>query len=572
MKHLNDRWNDNHELEALKETLELEKVPEPVDRKLRQLYIELPDSVPERRLGGSAKFLKGLAGTMGGLAAAFLVLIGVSAVNPALAEELPLVGALFRQYNQTKKTAVGTYIDTFGSVSEVNAPAAGTNTEGLTLTVREAYSDGAYIHLSFTMDAPEESLEKYDGLSLKANVTVNGKELEPVWLGLDPAGERFAGTAALRLDPPATDGETLSLAYETADFIGVTDGGSSWENLSGTFSGSLALTADASHNRVVGGSGGSGGIRIEKIETTPSYTKISYEIPFWGVSSYTVDFPQLYTPDGTQIRGTVGESDTPLPESIPNDSETIVSTHFFDGLPAGTEKVILRFMDADAAYSNGESEKPGVLGEVTIELATGKAVPSETYLEAGFAASNYRENFLSLSWRAGFDDISHREGYPRQMDLFDAEDLFQSGIALEGADYAKDGGLTLNFLSTELLQKDLELTLTGEDGKLLAAGSIAKEDCAANRYMLGYSTEEEMLAGLEKQLREEGVTDEQEIEKELSFMQKTEPGKYYCRAELELLPGRSLKVLDTATVTLSDPDTRETLYTRTIRFVRYRNW
>lgn len=591
MKHLeNNARNSVYDMEALKGSLELERVPEAVERRLRQVYAELPDELPRRKTG-PAKLLKGLAATAAGLAAAFVVLLGVSAVNPAFAEELPLVGVLFRQYNQGKKTAVGTYIGTFDGISQINSQADGKNAEGLTLTAKEAYSDGEYIHLSFTMTAPEEYQERYEYLSLKTEVKVNGQALDPYWVSLEPAGDRFEGTLSLRLDIPAKNGETLSLIYETTEFMGIGKDYTTQEALSGAFSGSFSLTADTSHNQVIEGFGGSGDIRIEKVEASPSHTKITYEIPFWGVSTYTMDFPRLYTMDGTPIRGTVGESETVSPSSIPADAETITGTHFFDGLPNGTKQVILRFMEVDTAdgmtfrTANGEERQAGVLGEVTIDLATGEAVPSETYKDAGLSyAADYRENFFELQWHAGFDDIQHREGYPRQMDLFDAEDLFQNGMTLESVGYTKGDSLTLDFLSTELLEKDLKLTVTGEDGKALAAGIIAKNSVTDNQSMLGYSTEEEMLAAQEKYLREEvygGYEEDNEeminkMDEEIAalpeYYLKTEPGKYYFRAVLDLLPGRELKVLDHATVILSDPDTGEKLYERTVRFVRYRYW
>lgn len=274
------------------------------------------------------------------------------------------------------------------------------------------------------------------------------------------------------------------------------------------------------------------------------------------------------------------------------ENDRLVLTLFYlDGLPNGTKQVILRFMEVDTAYgtafraADGEEKQAGVLGEVTIDLATGEAVPSETYKDAGLSyAADYRENFLELEWHAGFDDIQHREGYPQQMDLFDAADLFQNGMALESIGCTKGSGLTLDFLSTEPLEKDLKLTVTGENGKTLAAGTIAKDSVTDNQFMLGYGTEEEMLAAQEKYIREDvygGYEENDEeiremMEDELSSMReyvlKTEPGKYYFREVLGLLPGRELKILDHATVTLTDPDTDETLYERTVRFVRYRYW
>ncbi len=53
-------------------------------------------------------------------------------------------------------------------------------------------------------------------------------------------------------------------------------------------------------------------------------------------------------------------------------------------------------------------------------------------------------------------------------------------------------------------------------------------------------------------------------------VQKTEEGKYYFRVKAKCFPAREVQFLDHVTVTLSDPDTGETLYERRLRFVRKR--
>ncbi len=560
-----------------------------VDEKMKEAYDEIlamPEPAGKPRRG--AAVLKWAGGTLGGLAAAFLVLLGVGAANPALAAELPLIGGLFQKYNPESKVAVGTYVGTYEKVAEINSRAEGENAEGLALTVEEGYSDGEYIHLSFTMDAPKPYLEKYYYLWLPLDITLNEKTWDKqAGLALYSGEDRFEGTLALKLKDPVENGAELSLTYANEEMVGFYNFGGDQEQLPGAFSGSLQLTADTSNNREFEDFGSSGDIKITAVEATPSYTKISYEIPFWGEDhGIPMNFPRLYTENGTPIRGTITDETHVSPEDIPIETESFAASYFFDGLPNGTEKIILRFLDANAdedlqtcvytdeSCTSFETRKAGVLGEVTIDLSTKEAVPSETYLDAGLKyAADYQEDFLLLQWHAGFEDILRREGYPRQMDFFDASDLFQNGIAVEMLNYHKDGTVEFYFLNTSLLTKDLGITLTGEDGKPVAAGTLSKDTATDHMLLRGHDSLEEVMAETEEEIREAyGGLDSEEAKEHLEsmkeYIRRTEPGKFYSYAKLETLPGRSLKLMDHVTVTLTDPDTDEAVYQNTFRLVR----
>ena len=51
-------------------------------------------------------------------------------------------------------------------------------------------------------------------------------------------------------------------------------------------------------------------------------------------------------------------------------------------------------------------------------------------------------------------------------------------------------------------------------------------------------------------------------------MLRTYPGQYSYKVVMAPAPGMEPKLLDHAAVRISDPDTGETLYERTIRFIR----
>lgn len=581
MKAKRNHWENVNDQSGkeIREILCWEPVPPQIHRAIADACADLPErpQKAKRRLNTGWKTALASFALVG---AAFVGLCCTNFVNPAFAESIPLVGEAFRKYNREKKLSVGTYVGTYGNVSAVNSQAAGGEAEGFTLTAQEAYSDGIYVHLSFSMEAQDwEALSKrYAYVSLPLSAQVNGESLETAYLNLNPADGVWEGTLALRLNRQAEDGETLSLMYRAENMIGILSDSWDKEELPAVFSGSLSLTADASHNRVMEHFGGSDEIQIEKVEATPSYTKITYQIPYWGISSYVMDFPRLYLADGTGVRRTASESD--VAAELDREKDTVTSTWHFDGLPNGTEQVILRFLDCDADENGlyawtGTSRKAQVLGEVTIDLTTGKAVPSATYEEDGLSfAGDYRSLYTWLRWHAGFDDVSLREGYPRQMDLFEVSDLFQNGIALENMDYEKGKDFTAHFMCTGPLNKDLRLTLQGEDGQILAVQEVSAESVRDNETLLNYDSREEMLREEERKLREmdlpagEGEDVEERIQAELEAIGKTEPGKYYFKAQGALLPGRELRQMDRVTVTLSDKESGESVYQRQVRLER----
>lgn len=475
-------------------------------------------------------WLHRLAKTAGGVAAALAVitaaLFSINAFFPAFAEELPLIGHLFRMYNREHKVSVGTYVGTYSGVSQIDSEALGTNGE-LLLTAKEAYSDGRYVHLSFTLETPEEYRSAYSWICTEMEVTVNGVSTETNGFALWPAGDRFSGTTAVKLEDSVDNGETLEVKYAIGEITGITGDGIGQEDIPGTFSGNLSVIADTANNRMVSGFTGGGEIWVESVETTPSYTKISCTIPFWGMAGGLTAYPRLFTDDGTPIRRTVTESVLPEESSVDREAETIDATFFFDGLPKGTKTVILRFLEADVDENmvfvcSGEERKAGVLGEVTIDLTSKKVASSSTYQEIGWAfAEEYLDTFDSLEWHLGFDVLGKQE------DPFDLPELFQNGISLESLGYGKEGKFSATFLSTERLEKDLSLTIEDDENRVIATAAVSQD-------------------------------------------QETEEGKYDFRVKADCLPAGKVQFLDHVTIKLSDPDTGETLYERRIRFVRKR--
>ena len=156
---------------------------------------------------------KGVAVSFSTVAAAFVLLCGVNAVNPAFAESLPLVGEAFRLYNGERKLGVGSYVGTYDEIELVNAPAEEENAQGMGLTLNEAYSDGEFIHLSFTMgNVPEQVMDDLYYLYGDVTSQANGQTLADTALVLYPQGEVLSGTVAIPVEGEPADGTVLEVS------------------------------------------------------------------------------------------------------------------------------------------------------------------------------------------------------------------------------------------------------------------------------------------------------------------------------------------------------------------------
>lgn len=541
---------NNRQEETIRAYFAREQVPEQVHQKLTETFRLLEERPVKKR----RPVWKGVAVSFSTVAAAFVLLCGVNAVNPAFAESLPLVGEAFRLYNGERKLGVGSYVGTYDEIELVNAPAEEENAQGMGLTLNEAYSDGEFIHLSFTMgNVPEQVMDDLFCLSGLVTSQANGTDLKEEMLNLYPQGDTLGGTLALALENPPENGTTLELNYQVTDLVRFYAGGGSREELEGSFSGEASVTVDTSHNQRYDAFTSDNVVQINWVESTPSYTRINYTIPYWGTTHYTLlGIPELYLEDGTPLRRSWeegGDSGFGQPDGPAQEAETVTHTAFFDGLPQGTEKVILRFFEEQTDWDPATRTAPevyyvaddtmeitpytvGVLAEVTIDLATGEAVPSETYLEYGVSsvADTYQDSFKSLYWFIHVDDTQAAElGQSDWASLTALPGLFQNGETLHTLEYDKASRELDVIFATDGSQpaSDLTLTVADSQGNPLAVGQLA---AATAEHTSG------------------------------------ETWDYYTwETSLTLEEGKELRMMDDVTVTLTDPNSGEQVYQRQLR-------
>ena len=107
--------------EELRRALDLTQVPDAVNRKLRQVYAELPEEVPHKSRWREP--LLKAAGVFAALAVVCGGLLGLNAANPALAESIPGLGSLFALMNDHTMHPMGSHVGTYeGSVEELDRP------------------------------------------------------------------------------------------------------------------------------------------------------------------------------------------------------------------------------------------------------------------------------------------------------------------------------------------------------------------------------------------------------------------------------------------------------------------
>jgi len=151
--------------------LDLPTVPEAINQRLRQVYAELPEGESLRRRG-LPLWLRSTFVTASSLAAVFLLLFGVNAINPALAESLPLVGGIFQNINGLR--IYGQYssrnfdenqqrisqMAVSAGESQVEIPAGGLFEKPAKASLGEVYYDGSFVFagVELEIDASEDRL------------------------------------------------------------------------------------------------------------------------------------------------------------------------------------------------------------------------------------------------------------------------------------------------------------------------------------------------------------------------------------------------------------------------------
>ena len=399
--------------EELRRALDLTQVPDAVNRKLRQVYAELPEEVPHKSRWREP--LLKAAGVFAALAVVCGGLLGLNAANPALAESIPGLGSLFALMNDHTMHPMGSHVGTYvDHVEELDLTADAPADTDYSLTLDEAFCDGSYVYLTLRVAGPEEA-EQYESLNLMCDgksdfrLLVDGAEAELFTLGeqtLEDGTEAFA--LVHELASPVENGQEVSARLEVGSLYGLypqddsKSGGWQYDTLEVGFTADFTVTADTSQNRSQELSAEDNGVKLYGIKTTPGYLLVDMEIPFWGRTGDPtasgggiLGYAQLFTQDGQELHHNSQLNDYDFENE--SDAESIRGTWAFDGPPEQTDTVILRILDrVPDSYYSGAPEQPVVFAEFAINWKTGEARPSDTYLDEGLSKMDTEE--FQASW------------------------------------------------------------------------------------------------------------------------------------------------------------------------------
>ena len=399
--------------EELRRALDLTQVPDAVNRKLRQVYAELPEEVPHKSRWREP--LLKAAGVFAALAVVCGGLLGLNAANPALAESIPGLGSLFALMNDHTMHPMGSHVGTYvDHVEELDLAADAPADTEYSLTLDEAFCDGSYVYLTLRVAGPEEA-EQYESLNLMCDgksdfrLLADGAEAELFTLGeqtLEDGTEAFA--LVHELASPVENGQEVSARLEVGSLYGLypqddsKSGGWQYDTLEVGFTADFTVTADTSQNRSEELSAEDNGVKLYGIETTPGYLLVDMEIPFWGRTGDPtasgggiLGYAQLFTQDGQELHHNSQLNDYDFENE--SDAESIRGTWAFDGPPEQTDTVILRILDrVPDSYYSGAPEQPVVFAEFAINWKTGEARPSDTYLDEGLSKMDTEE--FQASW------------------------------------------------------------------------------------------------------------------------------------------------------------------------------
>ncbi len=419
------------------------------------------------------------AGTVCG---SFFALVGAFLIfgftNPAMASEIPLLGNLFKNVSQ-KTGSISTNLQGY-NVQAVGKLAA-TDSKDWNLLATEAYSDGNVVQVGLELSAPEETMGRFTYLSVKregreypCDAAINGEKAEIDTVSLfTREGEKLIGAIKLKVPESQRDAETLSVSFTLRELEGELaekgENSGAYEDIPGEFKLEFPVAVDR-ENRVEFTSGAEdNGAKVLAVKSTPAQTVITVEKPYWGdVSPAAEDgslgVPVLSTADGAEIEP--NRTDTAeLGGYDFRSRETQTADLYFDGVPAGTKVVTLKFI----ASRDGRHD---VYAQFTIDLEKQTVTPAGT---PATEVVTYERNSI-IGKGLGEEQNGLTVG---AVEIICSNGVWQAGLSVSW-----EPGTGTN-------SQRLRVELYNADGELLAASDSHMADGERNpQWGMGWSGEE----------------------------------------------------------------------------------
>lgn len=319
---------------------------------------------------------------LAGGAACVVLLAGLNGINPALAEELPLLGDVFAYFNALPKgylqsEQLGDYaqsVQVEGTAEEADTPANPVpETQPYTMTLSQIYCDELYLRVGLVFTAKDDSLAEFDAVTIdppllwedtspaEANTLYGGVTLNGASLGGDLVpyfrkqdDHTFVCEMDYNLQNYTENKQDMQASLTFSNLVGVKEESGEKVPLAGSYSLNFTVSADGTLTREGRMEGGEqNGIRPVSLQATPGETCLTFaavSLPE-GVDLY----PQIFTEDGTSLEWVRG-----TPSEGTEQGETLWS-YTFDAVPQGTEKLTVRVLDKN-------SQDQAVLAEWNVTL------------------------------------------------------------------------------------------------------------------------------------------------------------------------------------------------------------
>lgn len=152
-----------------------------IDRRLQETYASLGE-MPQAKKTNARRVLKWVGGGLGSAAAAFLVLLGVSAANPAFAANLPVMQSIISFF---RGGSAGFYQDPVimeGGIEPYVKTVADTAQQDSAVQVTETYCDGKTLVASVKVTLPQAK-EEYRRLQAEFELTAGETPITDYWAG-----------------------------------------------------------------------------------------------------------------------------------------------------------------------------------------------------------------------------------------------------------------------------------------------------------------------------------------------------------------------------------------------------
>lgn len=426
--------------DILKKELDLDYMPPEVNRRLQQIYFELPDPLPVKRRGHPR--LKAVYASLSAVAAAVLLLFGLNAVNPAFAEEIPLIGGFFRQINvgsYDADTADTERIEQHAVIPDEESDGSLTaQNDAYEITVQSVYFDGRFLHSALELKSDIDIRE--DNYMFETEIRLNETavyapqqgfsensqtEQTPYIQWMSTGNGSYVGNLKFIVPEAYRTGKQLQVEYlfslkdmaeyyealynaeeqpespeETAE-AAITELGTN-----GTNAIRFEAIPDSSDTVQITANCESAGALVTDVYTGPAGTEIALQVP---IDSDFGSYARLYTEDGRDI----SEFQSGSNSAFTGSASGPMDTHFaFGGLKAEYETAVLQ------VFIREDNEDQGIyrIAEFTIDTVNRTVTASENHKNPDsilYDNPDLRKVTPSVqpTYRAADAELSLSEGY-----------------------------------------------------------------------------------------------------------------------------------------------------------------